>query len=992
MIFNHYHLISRIKLFIPLIIFLSLNKKSAAQQCNNWLYVPANPGAVTVGDLDVSGNQITVEAQFNRTSPLNSGVFYGHLVSKHTGANANYTLLPNGCEITTTVSGYKATFQNCVPQLNKTYHVAMVYDGASLKFYRNGFLLSQTPCTGNMVTNDLVTTIAQISSSGNPSDNQFLGYVNEVRIWNVARTQNELRSFMNAPLPNPTAQTGLLGYYSFDNLINKQGNAAFNGTASGSGIVNQSNPNCSFIVDSCNVIQTVVTSDFTMPDTVCVNTQVNITNTSTGASSHFWNFCVGNINQNPTGVNLGNFGGLITTPVFMDYVFENNNYYGFVVNFAPGKLIRLDFGNSLLNTPTPVDIGNVGGVIPIISEGIQVVKNEGKWYAIIVAGYLPGGSTPRVLKIDFGANITNTSPTGTNWGNIGNLLNPIDLHVFQESGNWYGFTVNAENNTITRFNFTNSFDNTPTAINLGNIGNLSYPTGIYAINDNNNWRVFIVNAGNNSRTGGPYSLTRLDFGSSLLNTPAGVNLGNPGNFLNHPRDLTIMKFCGQIIGFAVNGAIGSNDIVKMDFNSDLASTPVFSSLGNIGNLSFPHSISKIFRDGADLYSFVTNVDNRTVTRLRFTGCTNSSIANFAGQNPPPFMYTIPGTYNVNLTIDDGLPTQSGICKQIVVVGNPFITISNDTSICRNNAVQLLASGGSSYLWSPAATLSSPSLPNPIASPTANTTYYVTVTNTSGCSNTDSVKVNVAAVSQFTASPVQSVCINETVQLNASGGDIYMWAPATSLDNALIPNPVASPLIATNYTVTITDTTCNESSTLTVPVTVHALPVISAAKSNDIDCSNSSAQLSATGASQYIWSPAATLNNAASATPTSNPITTTQYYVTGTDQFGCTNFDSVTVAVGFTQKGGYLMASAFTPNNDGLNDCFGIKYWGPVLELEFNIYNRWGERVFHTTNPADCWNGKFKGVEQKTDVYVYWVRAKTVCEPLLFRKGTITLIR
>ena len=73
-------------------------------------------------------------------------------------------------------------------------------------------------------------------------------------------------------------------------------------------------------------------------------------------------------------------------------------------------------------------------------------------------------------------------------------------------------------------------------------------------------------AGNNTRTNGVWSLTRLDFGSSLLNVPTGVNLGNAGGILRHPRDLTIMKFCGEIIGFAVNGAIGSNDVVKLEFS------------------------------------------------------------------------------------------------------------------------------------------------------------------------------------------------------------------------------------------------------------------------------------------------------------------------------------------------------------------------------------------------------------------------------------------
>lgn len=195
--------------------------------------------------------------------------------------------------------------------------------------------------------------------------------------------------------------------------------------------------------------------------------------------------------------------------LLLDYAFYNGNYYGFLINHNPGGLVRLDFGNSLLNTPTSVNLGNFGGIIPpgVGAEGIQVINNEGKWYAIIVGGYTPTGSTSRILKINFGTDLTNSSPVATDWGNIGNMSQPIDLHVFKEGNNWYGFTVNAENNTITRFNFTNGFNNTPTAQNLGNIGNLSYPTGIYAINDNGFWRAFIVNGGNNTGTGGPSSLT-----------------------------------------------------------------------------------------------------------------------------------------------------------------------------------------------------------------------------------------------------------------------------------------------------------------------------------------------------------------------------------------------------------------------------------------------------------------------------------------------------
>ena len=66
---------------------------SNVTSCNNWLSLPNNPSYATIGDLDVVGTQLTVEATMNRIPPLNSGLYYGHVVSKHTGPeNINYAL------------------------------------------------------------------------------------------------------------------------------------------------------------------------------------------------------------------------------------------------------------------------------------------------------------------------------------------------------------------------------------------------------------------------------------------------------------------------------------------------------------------------------------------------------------------------------------------------------------------------------------------------------------------------------------------------------------------------------------------------------------------------------------------------------------------------------------------------------------------------------------------------------------------------------------
>lgn len=661
--------------------------------CNSWLNNPAGSSGMRVGDLDVTGNKLTVEALINRTAPYTGDYHYaGNVVAKHTGTpDCNYLLRPSNAEITTT-NGYVSTPLSCEIELNKTYHIAMVYDGQKLKFYRNGFLMGEVACTGDMITNDWITTIGEIPLYPKIPSEAFIGYINEVRIWNVARTQEDIKKYMSTSLPNTAAQTGLLAYYTFDNLLNKQGDNTWNGTLVGSATTATTNPKCVVATDSCPVT-TVVTAAFTAPDTICANTAVTVKNNSENASRYYWNFNTASVQTQPDAVNLGNISGRLNVPVFGDIVQANGNYHVFVVNHNTFELIRLDFGNSLLNTPTAVALNIPWGYKN--TEGIQVVFNENKWYAFAVGGNPQISGNAYLLKIEFGADITNMNPTLTNLGNVGSMLFPHDLYMFRDGASWYGLTVNKDGNSITRINFTQSFNNTPTGVNLGTIGGLlKDPVGICAIKNNDQWHVFVaednVNAG----------LVRLDFGNSLLNTPTGQEL-KPNIALTHLRDVHIMPYCDGISGFIIDGA--QNVLYRLDFGNAITGTPVVSSYGNTGNLSFPHSLSKFFRVGGDLYSFITNAANHTITRVRFSSSTSlpSEVSSVA--NPPAYTYTTPGVYNINLVVDEGLFTQASYCKSIVVKDcSPPVTaaFAAPDTVCVNIPVKVnnLSVNATKYYW------------------------------------------------------------------------------------------------------------------------------------------------------------------------------------------------------------------------------------------------------------------------------------------------------
>jgi gliding motility-associated-like protein len=860
----------------------------------------------------------------------------------------------------------------------------------------------------------------------------------------------------------------------------------------------------------------VTAADFIVPDTVCVNTPVTIQNNSSNASTFYWNFCSGSLNATPSSSNITS--PALSMPVFSDMVQDGLNYYVFVVNHT-GSLARMSFGNSLLNAPVTTNLGSFGGIIPFQAEGIEIQKDGSNWIGYIIGGQY-GAS--RLLKLSFGNSVGNV-PTATNLGNVGGLDFPVDFTLQKDGGNWYGFTVSSDNNTVTRYFFGSSLNNTPVATNLGNIGGLNYPVGIFLIKNVTTYHLFVTNRNN-------HSVSRLDFGTSLANVPTGTNLGNPGNNFNWPRDITVIRDCDKTFGFVTNE--GTDRLTRLDFTgSNLLSVPVTTDLGNIGNLNFPSSISEIFRTGDAVNFIVANVSSNSMTRISFNNCTAASIASFTGPVPPVFQYNQPGEYNISLFADDGLATQTVMCKKIVVVSPPLITLgndagfcpnafiilgqslpqgvsyswsnglttptitvqqpgsysvsitnqygcsakdtinvvsypspqitiapandtvickntaftamatggvnytwsnsqsgpsinvnapgiyvvtgtaangckntdtlhvteftlpvsaSNDTTLCSGQQIQLQASGGTIFNWSPSTGLNDPAIPNPIANATGNITYYVNVTDANHCSNMDSVKLTIRSA-QFGVNPAISICPNKTAQLTASGGDIYSWLPATALSDALVANPIATPQITTTYSVSITDTVCHQSTLLSTVVDVLQLPSVKATKANDIDCSRNYSQLIATGAQTYLWSPASTLNNAAIANPTATPAGSTMYTVKGTDGFGCVNYDSVGVEFVSADTSAYYMPNAFTPNGDGLNDCYGIKFWGVINELEFGIYNRWGERVFFTKNPNDCWDGIYKGKKQDIGVYVYMIKAKTYCGDT-FKKGLFTLIR
>ncbi len=228
----------------------------------------------------------------------------------------------------------------------------------------------------------------------------------------------------------------------------------------------------------------------------------------------------------------------------------------------------------------------------------------------------------------------------------------------------------------------------------------------------------------------------------------------------------------------------------------------------------------------------------------------------------------------------------------VETSNEKILVSSDTTICFGKSVQLSAVGRKEYRWTPSEGLSCNDCPNPVATPQQTTTYIVEGTTNGGCYSNDTVVVRVGARPEAGADT--TICLGDSVQLQASGGVDYFWTSST-LSGVHRPDPIAFPRLTTTYHVRVTNAFgCIAWDSVTVTVENNGSVL---ATGDTAFCAGGTAQLLAEGASSYRWTPTIGLSCEDCPDPKATPTETTTYYVLGSNaNGGCPALDSVTVVV------------------------------------------------------------------------------------------------
>jgi len=175
----------------------------------------------------------------------------------------------------------------------------------------------------------------------------------------------------------------------------------------------------------------------------------------------------------------------------------------------------------------------------------------------------------------------------------------------------------------------------------------------------------------------------------------------------------------------------------------------------------------------------------------------------------------------------------------------------------------------------------------------------------------------------------------------------------------------------------------------VVLTVNSMPHAYAGLDTTTYIGNS-IQLDVSGGISYHWIPPTYLDNPDIPDPTATPLNNISYVVFITNKYGCTTSDTINIFVN-TESTEIFVPTAFAPDGPQINKVLYVRGNG-IKDIEFVVYDRWGEKVFETNDIHQGWNGTFKGVQLSTAVFVYYVKATYFNGEKVEKKGNVTLIR
>jgi gliding motility-associated-like protein len=371
-------------------------------------------------------------------------------------------------------------------------------------------------------------------------------------------------------------------------------------------------------------------------------------------------------------------------------------------------------------------------------------------------------------------------------------------------------------------------------------------------------------------------------------------------------------------------------------------------------------------------STICSGDNITLSASGASSYTWTSGSSLNTINVTPTTFTTYSVIGAN-----NLGCQKSATSLVNVVNTPTVSINSpSTSVCFGYTMTIAANGASNYSWSTGATTNTINI-----QPFSNVTYSVIGSNGGTCSDTAILSLIVLPLPSVSASASSTLaCVGQTVNLSASGNAVnYLWQP-NNLFGASQTVQITAPITYTVY-----GQGTNSCAFLsTVFIDAQNGTAVTPVSTPSSVCVGDSAVLSVIGGNVPLWS-SNPIPNTIIVTPTVN----STYTVNAVDFNGCAS--NIVFTVDINSNCDVFVYNGFTPNGDGINDFWVIENIEKFPNNKVYIFNRWGNRIFQTTNYDNLknrWDGKTTSGQALTNgTYFYIIIDDT--EKLL-QKGWIEI--
>lgn len=373
----------------------------------------------------------------------------------------------------------------------------------------------------------------------------------------------------------------------------------------------------------------------------------------------------------------------------------------------------------------------------------------------------------------------------------------------------------------------------------------------------------------------------------------------------------------------------------------------------------------------------------------------------ATQNVTGVAFNNAGNYPVKVVAQNSSGCKGTAQVTIAVHAAPALKAIADTMICKNTSISLKATGADTYAWQSSSNLSCNNCNAPIAQPDSTAKYLVTGKNAFGCTASDSVTVKVSQPVHVSIAKNDTLCNGEAKQLMASGAHSYQWSPAIYLDNEAAAQPTFKAVKDTTVTYKVIgrdEKKCFTDSAY-VKVKVYPIPQMQVLQTAATVSAGGQVTLTTQNSpdvTKWKWTPPVWLSNPNAASPVAQPRESITYTVVAANDGACVTRAQIAVTV-ICNGGNIFVPNTFSPNGDGVNETFYPQGRGIYNIKSFRVFNRWGQLVFEklnggANNPADGWDGTFKGQKLASDVFIYIIEVLCNNNTIIPVKGNVTLIR